>query len=456
MSLSRRVLRLLLSKQADMPEAVRAQARLHIADSVGIATAARHSSTFANDIVYGMGLGGATGGCRVIGGPEQLPPAAAAFANAALMHILDFDDIHDAARVHPTPVTLGAALAASDMSCGDGRTLVESVVLGNELTLRLAGIWKPSGDGPGSNWFLTQLCGYFGACLAAGLVLDLSEDELVSALGIAYMQCSGGKEAALGVGSNARAVYPGFGAAGGIQAALLASSGVTGPASALDGSAGLFTIYFGREPDSEQLAMLLDPEPWFFRDTQIKPWPTCRLSHPYIAAAREVRCAVPEGAAIERVVLAVNESAAKLCRPLDERRVPRTLQDAKYSLPFVTAVALVHEEISLRTINDDILTDKTVLDIAARTDIEHRLPDGIGHPPAEIAVHTDSGVFSSTPGPRDFALSEAEVRRKFEASIAMTGLAVDAAGAWDRLLNVDETGSSAAFLKTTGCVPTPS
>lgn len=62
---------------------------------------------------------------------------------------------------------------------------------------RLGCMFQPRGSGPGSDWFLTQLFGYFGAALSAGLVLRLDASQLVSGLGFAYMQMAGGKEGGL-------------------------------------------------------------------------------------------------------------------------------------------------------------------------------------------------------------------------------------------------------------------
>jgi 2-methylcitrate dehydratase PrpD len=379
----------------------------------------------------------------VLGSRQKLTPAYAAFANSALVHILDYDDIHDGARLHPTAVTLPAALAAAELTGGTESALADAVTLGNELMCRLGVMCSPKGEGPGSEWFLTQLFGYFGACFACASVLDLSEDEIVSALGLAYMQAAGGKEAGFGVGSTARAIYPAFASMGGVQAALLARAGVVGPESALDGAAGLFRIYLGAEPDAAQLQTLLDRQAWFFRDTEIKPWPSCRLSHPYVAAALAVRAQLGQ-TPMGSVTVAVNASAARLCRPLEERRRPRTLQDAKYSIPFMIAFTLVHGKVDLESLNTGVLGDTAVLALADRIEIVESLPDKPGHPPAEISVHTGAGSIMS-PKLGDLALSAADVREKFFACLRYAG-AADADRLWDRLRQA-EAGKLADVLR---------
>lgn len=94
-------------------------------------------------------------GSAVLGGGRPMPAAAAAFVNAALAHALDFDDIHDTARLHPTPVTLAAALAIGSNASAphtSGHTLLEAVVIGNETMCRLGRACAPTGQGPASGW----------------------------------------------------------------------------------------------------------------------------------------------------------------------------------------------------------------------------------------------------------------------------------------------------------------
>lgn len=417
-TLTRRIARQALDRRSRIPADVAAKVRLNVADAIGIALAGRRESPLASQA------------------PESFPPALA-FRYSALMHVLDYDDIHDAARLHPTTVTLSAALAAAQ-ACGASMTEVRTAVaLGNELMCRMGLMWKPSGSGPGSDWFLTQLVGYFAAALTAGLVMGFDEDALVSALGLAYMQAAGGKEAGFGVGSNARSIYPAFAAMGGVQAALLARGGIDGPATALEGAAGLFHIYFGRQPGREALELLIDPEAWQFRATQAKPWPCCRLSHPYVAAAFALRDKLPN-APITRVVARVNASAAKLCRPIESRRIPQTLQDAKYSIPFMTAFALVHGRADLAVLNPAAVNDSAVLALAKFVEIEESLPDGPGHPPAVIVVEAGGKKFESPVG-RPPVLDEAGIRAKFEECLLSAGL--DPRGAWEELQQEDRLSS---------------
>jgi 2-methylcitrate dehydratase PrpD len=436
--LSVRLVRLMIERhRAGIPADIRRKTCVHIADSVGIALAATRGGPLATQVTEAMSAGAGAGACGILGTSERRAPGLAAFANSALIHILDFDDIHDGARLHPTTATLPAALAAAALTEAPAARVVDAVALGNELTCRLGAMCSPTGQGPGSDWFLTQLFGYMGASLAASIVLDLGEDAIVSTFGMAYMQSAGGKEAGFGVGGTARSIYPAFAAMGGIQAALLARAGIVGPRTALDGDAGLFKLYLGGDINPDQTAALLDPQGWVFDATHVKPWPSCRLSHPYVAAALNVRAKLGS-AGVERIVVKVNGSAAKLCRPLAERRRPHTLQDAKYSIPYMTAFTLHHGKVDLENLNTGVLNDTAVRALADRVEIVESLPDNPGHPPAEITVITVEGQAIQSDHALDFDMSAAEVERKFLSCLHYAGRADQAGVLWNRLMHLDD------------------
>lgn len=403
---------------------------LHVADAAAIAIAARETSPVAAMV-------------RDAFGASATSATARAFVLSAYVHILDFDDIHDVARVHPTSVTLPAAIAAADRAC-TGAEVVQAVALGNELLCRLGSILRPVGRGPGADWFLTQLFGYFAAAFSAGLVLRLDARQLASALGLAYMQAAGGKEAGFGVGSNARAIYPAFAAQGGVQAALLARAGLVGPAGAFDGDAGLFPLYFGAQPTPGQREALLDATRWEWSATEVKPWPSCRHSHPYVHAALRLRAQL-DPASIERVDVRVNRSSGRLCSPIEERRAPRTLQDAKYSIPFMVAFALCHGEVSLANLTEAALADASVLALAQRVFTEESAPDEAGLPRARITVKTGGAAAGSMSfdEPFSFVATPESVRSKFRSCFRHAALpAAQAEAAWEAIAGLASSGAA--------------
>lgn len=427
-----------------LPPDVAQHARLHIADTVGIALAARKDSAFLPALRAALAPEAlAPGqGSAIIGGGDRCPAPAAAFANAALAHALDFDDIHDEARLHPTPVTLAAAYAVASASAGPraepGR-LWQAVAIGNETMCRMGRACAPTGAGPASGWFLTQLLGTLGAALAAGWMLELDDEGLVSALGFALMLAAGSKEPAFGTGTNARQIYPAFAAMAGVTAARLAAAGLRAPTGSLDGSAGLWRLYLGLDPAAGLHRALTDPDRWDSLGTEIKPWPCCRLSHPYVVAALSLREALAAGR-IQRLVIGVNASARRLCEPLGARLQPTTLADAKYSVPFVTAATLVLGAPSLQGFGDAVLAEPRVRELLQRVEIRPGLPDRPGHPPARLEAWVD-GDESSLKAAADGvpAPDAAATRAKFLECLQWAGRAGGSA-LWEALTGEDGPG----------------
>ena len=419
-------------QERGLPEEIRKKVILHIADTIGITLAAYKGAPIALKSISGISLGVAGGSGRVIGSKDQLPPSYAAFSNTALAHALDYDDINDFARIHPTPVMLAAAIAAADITESKSTDLVTAVGLGNELVCRLGYAIEPRGTGADAKWFLSQLFGYLGAAMTAGLVLGLDDSELVNALGLAYMQIAGGKEAGVGVGSQARSIYPAFASMGGVQAALLAKEGVSAPESSLDGKTGLFRNYFGKNLTESQRNILLDVESWAFSDTSIKLFPCCRYSHPYVKSALILRNEFKYDQ-IENIIIGVNETSSVLCHPLAERCKPKTLQDAKFSIPFLVAFTLVHGSVTLNNLTDKALLDSKVLELANRVKIEQTQPDTLGLPLGIIEVITSKGTKKQVEPPL-FDVTINEVKRKF-IDCCMFANVSDAELLWDSIIN---------------------
>ncbi|MFJ1255429.1 MmgE/PrpD family protein [Cupriavidus sp. CuC1] len=438
MQLARTLIGHMTALGTDIPERILRQVRLHTADAIaiGYAGARLPEGRPARKLLAACQAGGTRGASMVIGATQALPPALAAGVNAASMHVLDFDDIHDVARLHPTSVCLPAALAAGQVADVDDVTLVRAIALGVELMCRLGEAIRPTGSGHAAGWFLTQLLGYLGASLSAGIALGLTEDELVSSLGLAYMQAAGGKEAANGIGTDARGIYPAFAAMGGVQAALMAQAGVAGPETALDGRAGLFPLYLGAPLGATATERVLRRGAWAFSATEVKRWPSCRLSQPYIAAACTLRPRIADLANIRDIKVSINASAAKLCEPLDQRRRPLTLHDAKYSIPFMVAFALTHEEVGLHTLTESCLGDPAILSLTDRISLDPSLPDNPGHPPARIAVRTVDGTRIVSESVTSLALSEEALYAKFAGCLALAGLAGEIDAAWSAITDV--------------------
>jgi 2-methylcitrate dehydratase PrpD len=74
--------------------------------------------------------------------------------------------------------------------------------------------------------------------------------------------------------------------------------------------------------------------------------------------------------------MAGGEVQRMLCEPKAQKRAPQTLIDAKFSLPFTVAVALLHDEVSLSSFTPAALQDASLLALASKTRFELK-EDGV-------------------------------------------------------------------------------
>lgn len=355
----------------DLPAELVTVTKRQITDTLGVAVAARD----ADGVVQLRELTSEFGGrpeARVWGSGIRVPAHDAARVNATMAHALEFDDTYEPAVLHAGVITVPVALTMADLRAGDepvsGRELITTVAGAVDAACRLARAGRPGTAAFETGWHNTALYGYFAAALVAGRLLRLSEQQLVSALGIAYHQCGGNAQAHL-EGALTKRMGPGFGAHTGIFAARLAQRGVLGVAEVLEGRRGLYRQYFA---DSYSLDLLLGGLGTEFPGEQVsvKPWPSCRGSHTAIDAALTLKTGAHlDAALIERVTVYSGPGEhAMLAAPVGRKRRPTTVVEAQFSVPWAVACALLDDTVGLANLTDEALRRKDVLEFTERID----------------------------------------------------------------------------------------
>ena len=253
-----------------------------------------------------------------------------ALVMGGLTHILEVDDLHKASVVHPACVTIPAAIALAAETHPSGEAFLQAVLYGFEACTRVG---MSVGRAHYKVWHNTATCGTFGGAMTAATLLGLTDEETVHALGNAGTQSAGLWEF-LNTGAMSKHLHAGRGAEAGVVAAQLAQLGFTGPPAILEGPQGL---YAGACPDPDPEAVLRDPDaPWQVHLTSIKPWPSCRHTHPVIDAAIELSSRV-DIADIEKIDVAIYQASIDVC----DRPQPETEYEAKFSLQHCVAIALM-------------------------------------------------------------------------------------------------------------------
>src|SRR5262249_10217033 len=130
------------------------------------------------------------------------------------------------------------------------------------------------------------------------------------------------------------------------------------------------------------------------QEISLKAWPACGGMHaPMDAAIQIVTEHDVDVHDIERIDVRVAGGMAAFCEPRDVRGRPTTMMDAKVSMPFNIAVALVHGGVPLRAHTAEGRSDETVLGLADRVvPVEDpSLSDGTCLPPADVTVSLAGG-----------------------------------------------------------------
>jgi len=351
-----------------LPLEVREKARLHALDTLGLALAAR-AQDFAAPALAGIAAAaGATGAagageCTVIGDERRLAPRDAAFANGLLMHGLDYDDTHPASIVHPSVVGLPAALAIGEQIQASWTDVLAAYAVGVEAAIRIGA--AAQGGFHHAGFHATGIVSHFGAALAAGKLLGLTESELVAAQGIAASTASG-VQVFLEEGAWSKRLHPGWGALAGITAAHLARSGFVAPTRPYEGRFGLFESHLhGGVAELERITEGLG-EQWRLLETAIKPYPVCHFIHGCLEAALELHGSFAVGDVEKVVVLLAKDTLPIVAEPAEVKQRAATEYEAKFSAQFVVAKTLLLGKFGLAELTPAALSDPATLSLAAK------------------------------------------------------------------------------------------
>ncbi|WP_198084594.1 MmgE/PrpD family protein [Variovorax sp. E3] len=399
----------------DLPEDAIESAKKSILDLLGVSLAASGTVPAVGAVVDLVRENGGIPECSILGSRERAPALMAAFANGAMAHALDFDDM-GADGHHPSSSIIPAVFAAAEHAGNvSGKTLITSVALGQDMFLRMRRNVAERQD-----WLMTTVLGVFSATASVAHVLGLNADQVSNALGIASLGSCGTLEMRYGRESDLGQLYAGFMAKSAVLSALLARKGVTGTQSVFEGKAGVMNVYFGGKYDRTR--MLADLGHSFAGSTlQYKPWPVCGLANTYIHATLQlIRKHKLVESDIRDIRPYVGDFSQRMCYPLEERRCPATPMDARFSLPFVLAAAIVHGDVKASHFTESGLTDAAVLAAALKVvPVDDSSMDWTGDMPnARVDIvtrdgRTLTGTGDGTPGSRDNPMGWTELSKKF-------------------------------------------
>ena len=202
---------------------------------------------------------------------DRLPACAAAQLNGTMCRALDFCDAM-APGPHIGAALFPAALAAAELAGGcSGEEFLTALVAGAELSSRF-NLSEAQYDG----FDPTGIVVVFSAAAAASRILELTPEQTLHALALAFNRCGGSFQSHVD-GSLGVRVVQGWVAEAGVQCAQMAQRGITGPINFLSGHYGFAHLYGRGTLDAESVTRGLG-ETWKVENVVFKKYPSCGVT----------------------------------------------------------------------------------------------------------------------------------------------------------------------------------
>jgi 2-methylcitrate dehydratase PrpD len=340
-------------------------------DTVGVARAA--TNVEAEPLVRTWALAqGSTGRATVWTSGDLVSPSTAALINATAAHVLDYDDISPTRPMHPSAVLLPAIMAVAQARSTDPQLIPAAYAVGAAV-FRAVADELPHEEHYQRGWHTTSTVGRIAAVASLITLCRLTPQQGARALGVVSSLAAG---TLANFGTMTKPLHAGLAARDAIMACELAEAGFTANEVALETDRGFFDLYGtdpGNRPEHSSIQFMDALEHWrveWDTDWGIKRYPACYATHRALDAALKLRAEHDVGSA-RRVTVTVHPEGL---RPLRTEH-PQTSNEAKFTMSFVIATALLAGELRLRDFDKECLTDPSVLDLMTKITVsESKIP----------------------------------------------------------------------------------
>ncbi|MEY4270734.1 MAG: hypothetical protein RLZZ58_1950 [Pseudomonadota bacterium] len=388
--------------QRPIDEATRQRARLHLLDWLACVAGARNSRI-----------------AKTMGKLYQSQEVSAYLGN-----VLEMDDVHKGALLHPGPIVWPTAFGDYAWPFSD---LLDAAIAGYEAMIAVGSTLDAYHY---SHWHPTTTAGYAGAAGAFSRLQCLDERKTSWAIANA-LSVAGGFWHMRHDDVDTKQWHCAHVIRTGTEAAYKAEKGVSGPRFILEGPQGLYEA-MTREPKP-----MTFPDQWRIHEVSFKPWAACRHAHPVIDCALELRAA---GRLTAPFRVETYADAISFC----DRPDPVTESDAKFSLQH--AVAVIADGRNAEP------ADFTPEAIAALAPLRARVtviedPAISARYPAHFGARVNGLELVDTRGDPERPVSAADIIAKMHMLGEWGGLAAEEADrAVELALHGDDAGAIAAML----------
>jgi 2-methylcitrate dehydratase PrpD len=284
----------------------------------------------------------------------------AALINGTAAHTVEVDDIYREAIYHPGAPTIAAAWAVGQEQQASGLQVLKAVVAGYEISTRIG---AALGRAHYQYWHNTGTVGSFGAAAAAASLYELDSTPYAHALATVGTFAAGLQQA-FRMDSMSKPLHAGRAAEAGVLAAQMARAGVTGSLDILEGDAGLGRA-MSNGPDWQAAVATLGRD---FHVTRMTFKNHACCGHTFapidgaLALQRQLGIRAED---IESIRISTYRPALEVAG----NRNPQTPAEARFSLPYVVATALLHGSVRLSAFDAGRLADPTIRQLMARIEL---------------------------------------------------------------------------------------
>lgn len=379
------------------------------------------------------------GEATLLFGEGTAPAPEAAWINGTAAHALDFDDV--AQRGHPSTVLVPAILAEAQAIGATGRQMVLAYAAGYETWAEL--VRRDADAHHNKGWHPTGIFGAIGAAAACASLRGLSAEQAAHAIALGASQSAG---IMANFGTMTKPFHAGRAAHAGVISARLAASGFTAALDALEHPQGFLAAVSpaGRiDVDSPVEAGRM----WkLSRDRlSVKKYPLCFCTHRALDGMLDLLKKSPlDPARVARVKVSTSRRNTTILR----NHLPQTGLEAKFSMEFAMACAIVAGRAGLTELTNDFVRRAEIQSLMQRVSVDpdDRVdPAAPGYTPDDlVTVETDNGKrlesrkITTVRGGPEHPLEREELWAKFDDCLRVGATGVPARPLFDSLMSLDQ------------------
>jgi 2-methylcitrate dehydratase PrpD len=341
----------------DLDSDVISEAKVFITDCVGCMLAGVNEEPTSLVIEHANKFGGVPT-VSVLGKKDMTTDVYnAAIINGVAAHVHDYDDQLPSMNGHPSVAVLPAVIAVAERIGASGKDTLLAYIAGVEVCHLMSLAFNRDDRYYSKGWHTTSTFGVFAAALAVCKLLDLSEEQMVNAIGIAASESSGLKG---NFGTMTKPLHAGRAAAKGIYCAEMAKIGYKSNPDIMEVSEG-FGYVNGLTPDTDDVIGFIRQGKSAFLSPGInmKAWPCCKQNHSAINSIlilKEKYGFRPEDVeAIHCNVQPVIYDCLKYTEPV-------TSLQGKFSLNYNIALSVINGTVKLEDFDKEEITDPRIKD----------------------------------------------------------------------------------------------